>query len=822
MDDMDVRQLAGRPGRVGGSAYDLFVPKLIRPLVRAGTIRRSVLIGRLAGGGAGPVVSVTAPAGYGKTTLLAQWAEQDGRAFAWVSVDEADNDPKVLLTYVAEALDAVEPVGRRVFDALASPASSVHGSVVPRLGAAFAAMTVPVVLVLDDVHVLRDSECRAALSVLAEHVPGGSRLVLAGRDVPPVRVARLRAEGKITEIGPGDLSLTVGEAGSLLRAAEVVLADEDLAALHRRTEGWPVGLYLAALYLREGGSLPGAAASFGGDDRWVSEYLESEFLARISRSHRVFLTRTAVLERMSGPLCEAVLEAPGSGAVLAELAGSNLLLVPLDHRGQWYRYHHLFRDMLLAELERLEPGLVPVLRRRAAGWCLRNDSPEEALEYSIAAGDVEAAARLMDELFLPTYRQARTTTLQRWFRWLDRRDGIEGHPLSAIWASLVAAVSGRPVEAERLADAVDRWQYQETSRSDDPVAEAWAAVLRYTLCRRGVEQMRADADEAARGLAAAGIGAQTVPVGQGIARILCGDLDGGDAFLEDAIGIREEVASPDILVRALCQRSLVAMARNQWSQAEGFASQARSVLHQAGIGKYSLLCAVQARAALHRGDVPAARQELVSAQELRPLLTYAIPHLAIQFRIELIRVHLALADLAGARTLMREVDELLKRRPGMGILVGEAATLRAQLASERGSSVPGASALTATELRVLPLLATHLSFPEIAAELTRSPHTIRSQMKSIYRKLDVSSRHEAVMRARELGLLEGDDRSLPSSGGWNSAPPRGGMVLDGRGGGRTRWRDSRRLSAGWRSSTRGSSRRGPGSTWPGRRRWIPR
>ena len=213
------------------------------------------------------------------------------------------------------------------------------------------------------------------------------------------------------------------------------------------------------------------------------------------------------------------------------------------------------------------------------------------------------------------------------------------------------------------------------------VAEAWAAVLRYTLCRRGVEQMRADADEAARGLAAAGIGAQTVPVGQGIARILCGDLDGGDAFLEDAIGIREEVASPDILVRALCQRSLVAMARNQWSQAEGFASHARSVLHQAGIGKYSLLCAVQARAALHRGDVPAARQELVSAQELRPLLTYAIPHLAIQTRIELIRVHLALADLAGARTLMREVDELLKRRPGMGILVGEAETLRAQLAS---------------------------------------------------------------------------------------------------------------------------------------------
>ena len=277
-----------------------------------------------------------------------------------------------------------------------------------------------------------------------------------------------------------------------------MLADDDLAALYQRTEGWPAGLYLAALYLREGGSLPGAAASFGGDDRWVSEYVESEFLARISRSQRTFLTRTAVLERMSGPLCEAVLDTPGSGAALADLARSNLLLVPLDHRGQWYRYHHLFRDMLLAELERLEPGLIPVLRRRAAGWCLRNDSPEEALEYSMAAGDVEAAARLMENLALPTYRQGRITTARRWFQWLADRDAIEGWPIVAVWASFFAGRTGRPAEAERWADAVDRWQYGDAARPADPRAEAWAALLRAVLCRHGVQQMRADADEAAR------------------------------------------------------------------------------------------------------------------------------------------------------------------------------------------------------------------------------------------------------------------------------------------------------------------------------------
>ena len=222
---------------------------------------------------------------------------------------------------------------------------------------------------------LHNRECRAALSVLADHVPGGSRLVLAGRNEPPLRVARLRAEGRILEIGPADLSLTREEAASLLRDAELALGEDEVAELHQRTEGWPVGLYLAALYLREGGSAGSAAVSFGGDDRLVSEYMESEFLTRISRRQRVFLTRTAVLERMSGPLCEAVLELPGSAATLADLARSNLLLVPLDRRGQWYRYHHLFRDMLLAELERLEPELIPVLRRRAAGWCLRTACP---------------------------------------------------------------------------------------------------------------------------------------------------------------------------------------------------------------------------------------------------------------------------------------------------------------------------------------------------------------------------------------------------------------------------------------------------------------
>ena len=742
--------------RAAGPGFYLMASKLRPPAWRTGTIPRSSLLDRLARDDSRPIVSVVAPSGYGKTTLLAQWAERDPQAFAWVSLDERDNDPKVMLSYVAAALDAVQPVGDRVFEALASPASSVPGSVVPRLGSAFWSMTAPVVLVLDDVHLLRSAECRDALSVLADHVPPGSRLVLAGRDEPPLRVARLRAQGRIREIGPAELSLSRQEAASLLRAAQITLGDDDVTALHQRTEGWAAGLYLAALYLREGGSLEGAAEAFGGDDRLVRQYMESEFLDRISARHRVFLIRTSVLERMSGPLCEAVLESPGSGAELAELARSNLLLVPLDRRGYWYRYHHLFRDMLLAELERLESGLMPVLRRRAAAWCEANGRPEEALEYSMAAGDVDTAARLVQGLWVPTDRQGRFATLQRWFRWLEERDGIAGYPMVAVWAAMLATSTGRPADAERWAGIVDRWQYGDAPRPAAPVAEAWADVLRAVMCRHGIERMRADADAAARKLAAANIVAPIATLWQAVARILTGDPDDGDdadALLEDAVSVAEQLGAREVESDALAERALLAMAHGEWDRAESLARQAGDVVRQIGM-QTLLACAVQARAALHRGHVAAARRDLVNAQRLRPSHTYAEPHIAVQARIQLIHVHLALADVAGARTLMREIDEIFKRRPDLGTLAGEARALRARLSAERGPSSPGASSLTAAELRVLPMLATHLSFPEIGAEMFLSPHTVKSQAMSIYRKLGASSRHEAVTRSRELGLLE--------------------------------------------------------------------
>ena len=752
-----MRQLDGGSQRESRLGADLLVSKVRHPAVRPDTVRRPWLIERLRGGGRRPVVSVVAPAGYGKTTLLAQWAERNGQEFAWVSVDNADNDPKVLLSYVAEALDAVEPIGGRVFDALASPGSSVPGSVVPRLGSAFSSMTTPVALVLDDVHVLRNRECRSALSVLADHVPPGSQLALAGRVEPPLRIARLRAEGKLLEIGPGDLALTPEEASSLLRNAQVTLGMDEVAELYRRTEGWPVALYLAALCLRAGGPLDGAAVPFGGDDRFVSDYLESEFLARISRRQRAFLTRTAVLERMSGPLCDAVLETQGSAAILASLVRSNLLLVPLDRSGEWYRYHRLFRDMLLNDLRRREPGLIPVLYRRAAQWCQENGAPGEALEYRMTAGDTDGAVRLVGVLGFPAYQHGRVATVERWFGWLEDHGAMQSHPPVAAMATLLAAVTGKSAEAERWARLAELGGAAADLPDGSSTMEPWLALIRALLCRDGPEQMRADAERAVQTMAAGSFFRAAATLYLAMAHLMTGDPGRADLLFEEQVAGNREAGGLIGACVALAERALLAIANGKWDQAGQYVSEARAVAREAHLENYppvAIMHAAAARIALHQADPQRARAELTQAQRLRPDLTYAVPYLAVQARIELARCYLAMRDLAAARILLTEADRIIRRRPALGIFAQQAAVLRAELSRATDMPAPGASALTAAELRLLPVLCTHLSYPEIAEEMSLSPHTIKSQAYSLYRKIGASSRAQAVNRARRLGLLE--------------------------------------------------------------------
>jgi len=497
--------------------------------------------------------------------------------------------------------------------------------------------------------------------------------------------------------------------------------------------------------------------SFGGGDRLVSEYVESEFLARISRRQRVFLTRTAVLERMCGPLCETVLDLPGSAAALTGLARSNLLLVPLDRRGKWYRYHHLFRDMLLAELHRVEPDLVPSLQRRAAEWYARNGEPEQALEYWMKAGDVAAAAPLIGALTFAAYQRGMAATAERWLGWLDDHADMENYPAVAVLAAALSAVTGKATDADRWAKTAERGAAVARLPDGSLSIEPWLALIRALLCQQGPEQMRADAELAASTIAAGSFWRATPILLRGMAHLIAGEVDRADVFFEDAVAEARAAGGATDACVALAERSLLAMASGAQDVAGRHLAEARAVARQANLEDYppvTIMYAVAARLALHGADRPRARSELTRAQRIRPALTYALPHLAVQARLELARCHLALADAAAARILLREVDEILIRRPGLGAFARHAEDLRAELSRARGPSAAGASALTAAELRLLPLLSTHLSFPEIAAEVFLSPHTIKSQSRSLYRKLGASSRSQAVTRARELALLD--------------------------------------------------------------------
>ena len=573
----------------------------------------------------------------------------------------------------------------------------------------------------------------------------------------PLRIARLRAEGKVLEVGPGDLSLTREEVFSLLRNVDLTLGEDDVAELYRRTEGWPAGLYLAALYLKEGGLFGSAAVSFGGDDRLVSEYLESEFLARISRRHRTFLTRTAVLKRMCGPLCDAVLDMSGSTSALADLERSNLLLVPLDGRGDWYRYHHLFRDVLLAELHRQEPGLVPVLQRRAAQWYERNREPEVALEYWMKAGEVDSAARLVGALAFLSYQRGRIETVERWLGWLEDRAAMESYPAIAVPAAVFCALTGKPAQAERWADVAERAAAATSLPGGSPSIEPWLALIWALLCRDGVEQMRADAELAARTMAPGSFWRITAMMYRAAAHLMAGDLDRADVLFGDVVAEGQAAGIMFGPCIALAERSLLAITSGDWELGRRYLSEARSLARGGNLEDYppvTILYAVAARMALHEADRPRAEAELTRAQRLRPGLTYAVPHMAVQARIELARCHLALFDLGTARTLLREAEEILVRRPRLGVFVRQAADLRAELSRARGSPALGASALTTAELRLLPMLSTHLSFREIAEEMFLSRHTVKAEAMSIYRKLGASSRSQAVGRARELALLD--------------------------------------------------------------------
>ena len=376
----------------------LLTTKLHAPDPRA-RIGREALIARLCEAGDAKLALIRAPAGWGKSTLLAQWraAERAQRPFAWLTLDSSDSDPIRFWTYTVEAMHAVAPeLGARSLALLRAPGVDLTSEMLPVLVQELGRIQDPLVLALDDYHQLEGDEVHATMRRLLDYLPDGVCIAIASRTEPAVAVARLRARGQLVEVDADELRFSVAETRALLNdLLGLQLSDEDVGRLHERAEGWPAGIYLAALSLRSRADRHEFIARFAGDDRHIVDYLGEEVLGELEPAIRTLMLRTSILDRVSGPLCDAVAQTSGSARKLDELARSNLFVVRLDHDRGWYRYHHLFRACLNAELRLESAGLIPELHRRAAGWFESVGDIGEAIDHAIAGQDFFAASELL-------------------------------------------------------------------------------------------------------------------------------------------------------------------------------------------------------------------------------------------------------------------------------------------------------------------------------------------------------------------------------------------------------------------------------------------
>ncbi|MGH2515268.1 MAG: AAA family ATPase, partial [Ktedonobacterales bacterium] len=441
----------------------LLATKLYIHPPRPNLVRRPRLIERLNEGlHRGTLTLIAAPAGFGKTTLVSDWLAECQRPAAWLSLDAGDNDPVRFLMYLVAALRTLAPeLGAGVLGALQSPQPPPTDVLLTTLLNDIAATIAdPVILVLDDYHVLDATAVDEALSFLLEHLPAQLHLVIATREDPPVPLARLRARGQLTELRAADLRFTPAEAAAFLNSVMgLTLSTADIIALEDRTEGWIAGLQLAALSLRGQQNPSAFIRAFAGDHRYIVDYLVGEVLARQPEDVRGFLLQTAILDRLTGPLCDAVTSQEGGAARLAALERGNFFVVPLDDQRRWYRYHHLFADVLHARMLAEQPEQVAALHRRASAWFEQQGAAAEAIRHALAAGEAADFARAADlvERAVPALRQSRQeAAVLGWLRALPDAL-IHQRPMLSVWYAHALLASGELAGVEaRLHDA-EQW-----------------------------------------------------------------------------------------------------------------------------------------------------------------------------------------------------------------------------------------------------------------------------------------------------------------------------------------------------------------------------
>ena len=739
-----VRQDAGQPVLVG--------TKLYPPPVRELTIPRERLVERLRGGSDRRLTLVACPAGFGKTTLLAAWREAEAarKPVAWLTLDEGDNDPVVLWTHAIEALRRASPaVARSAADTVVAPVVDV---VLPRLVNELDGQG-EITLILDDFHRLSSVPARASVRWFIDHAPPGFQLVLASRTEPALPVAALRAHGELLELRAGDLRFTCEEADAFLNGRLALgLTPEDVEGLVEKTEGWPAGLYLAALSLQHAADRHAFVRKFGGSNRHVVDFLVTEVLDAHDPPAQALMLRTSVLERLSGPLCDAVLEQEGSAVMLDALSRTNLFLVPLDDEGGWYRFHHLFAQLLRVELKRREAGLAPALHRSAYFWHREHGTTDEAIRHAIAAEAYAEAAELIQGLWISYANTGRYDTVLAWLRRLPE-EILDGDVQLLLVQAWVLSLSAKREEAARAIAAVERLGNLSTGPLPDGFSSGEASLTMLRACFPWGD-VGAQMENGRRAAELEGPGSPWRPlacwtVGMGL--YFRGELDEADRWFAESAALAPASAQWLAGEASLGYRSWIAGERGRLDEQRVLAETAAGFVREHGTEKVII-----GVAPLALGVSLAARGR---PEEALPLIgrgvalsrTFGQPIQLVNALLSQAPVLRALGEHQHAADAIAEARSILRSCPDPGILAGRLAALDRPPQIRRIRSPD--QELTQQELRVLKLLHGDLSERDIGRELYVSHNTVHSHVRAIYRKLAVSSRAGALERGRQLGLL---------------------------------------------------------------------
>ena len=744
--------VAGVGVRRGAEQPILVATKLHPPPVRELTIPRERLQECLRSGSDRRLTLVACPAGFGKTTLLAAWREAEAahKPVAWLTLDEGDNDPVVLWTHAIEALRRASPAV-----AQSAPAHTVVAPVVdvvlPRLVNELDGQG-EITLILDDFHRLSSGAARASVRWFIDHAPPGFQLVLASRTEPPLPVAALRAHGELLELRAADLRFTCEEADAFLNGRlGLDLTAGDVEGLVGKTEGWPAGLYLAALSLQHAADRHALVSRFSGSNRHVIDFLEKEVLDAHDPSAQTLMLRTSVLERLSGPLCDAVLEQEGSAAMLDALSRTNLFLVRLDDEGGWYRFHHVFAQLLRVELERREPGLAPMLHRRASSWHRDHGTAGEAIQHAIAAEAYAEAAELMEGSWISYANTCRYNTVLCWLRRLPA-EILGGNAQLLLVKAWVLSLSARREEAARAVAAVERLSDLGAGPLPDGFSSGEASLTLLRACFPWGD-VGAQLDNARRAAKLEGPGSPWRPlacwaVGMGL--YFRGEPEEADRWFAESAALAPASAQWLAGEASLAYRSRIAGERGRLEEQRVLAETAAEFTREHGTGKVI-------------GPAPLALGVSLAAcgrpEEALPLIergiafsrTFGQPIQLANALLSQAPVLLALGEHTRAADAVAEAGSILESCPDPGILAGRLAALDRPPPIRRVRSAD--QELTQQELRVLKLLHGDLSQRDIGRELYVSHSTVHSHVRAIYRKLAVSSRAGALQRGRELGLL---------------------------------------------------------------------